>query len=208
VLLTIKYLYVKILYKYIIYLYIKINDVVFLFAYDLFKLIMKDEVDLIDKLVIEWKNERPELDAEAMQIVGRIIKLGKVLEKRASNALKNSGIHYTDLDVLATIRRAGKPYELSPKQLMESVLITSGAMTALLDRLTKLELIYRAPNKNDGRIKLAGLTKKGIAIIDKAIEIRFEEANLSVDVFNKSERSSLSVLLKKLLKSLEPNGLK
>ncbi len=169
---------------------------------------MKKEKDIIDKLIIEWKEERPELDIEAMQIVGRIIKLGKVLEKRASNVLKDCGIHYTDLDVLATIRRSGKPYELTPKQLMESVLITSGAMTALLDRLTKLDLIYRAPDKKDGRIKLAGLTKKGIEIIDKAIEIRFEEANLSVEIFNKTEHLILSDLLKKLLISLEPNSLK
>ncbi len=85
---------------------------------------------------------------------------------------------------------------------MESVLIISGAMTALLDRLTKLELIYRASNKSDGRIKLAGLTGKGIKIIDKAIEKRFKEANLAVAVFNKKEHSALSALLKKLLLSL------
>lgn len=163
---------------------------------------MKEENDIIDRLVADWKQERPDLDVEAMQIVGRIIKLGKVLEKRASKVLKDSGIYYTDLDVLATIRRSGKPYELTPKQLMESVLITSGAMTALLDRLTKLELIYRASSKNDGRIKLAGLTKKGIEVIDKAIEKRFKEANLSVAVFNKTEHIALSALLKQLLLSL------
>jgi len=182
--------------------------IVLLFPQELFEVIMKEEVDAIDKLIIEWKEERPELDAEAMQIVGRIIKLGKVLEKRASNVLKNYGIHYTDLDVLATIRRSGKPYELTPKQLIESVLITSGAMTALLDRLTKLELIYRAVDKNDGRIKLAGLTIKGISIIDKAIEVRFKEAKLSVEIFNRNEHLIMSDLLKKLLISLEPNSLK
>jgi DNA-binding MarR family transcriptional regulator len=169
---------------------------------------MEEEKDVIDKLIVEWKKERPELDTEAMQIVGRIIKLGKILEKRASTILKDSGIHYTDLDVLSTIRRSGKPYELTPKQLMESVLITSGAMTALLDRLTKLKLVYRATDKKDGRIKLAGLTEKGISIIDGAIEVRFKEANLSVEIFNKKEHLILSGLLKKLLSSLEPNSLK
>lgn len=169
---------------------------------------MKEEKDVIDKLIVEWKKERPELDTEAMHIVGRIIKLGKILEKRASNILKDSGIHYTDLDVLATIRRSGKPYELTPKQLMESVLITSGAMTALLDRLTKLKLVYRATDKKDGRIKLAGLTEKGISIIDEAIGVRFKEANFSVEIFNKKEHLLLSDLLKKLLISLEPNSLK
>ncbi|AUC84488.1 MarR family transcriptional regulator [Polaribacter sp. ALD11] len=169
---------------------------------------MEEEKDVIDKLIVEWKKERPELNTEAMQIVGRIIKIGKILERRASNILRDSGIYYTDLDVLATIRRSGKPYELTPKQLMESVLITSGAMTALLDRLTKLKLVYRATDKKDGRIKLAGLTEKGISIIDEAIEVRFKEANLSVEIFNKKEHLILSSLLKKLLISLEPNSLK
>ena len=164
---------------------------------------MKNKDDIIDQLVLDWKNERPELDSEAMHIVGRIIKLGKILEKRASTTLKESGIHYTDLDVLATIRRSGKPYKLSPKQLMESVLITSGAMTALLERLTKLDLIYRAPDKKDGRIKLAGLTKKGIKVIDKAIVIRFEEASTSVENLTVKERNRLTILLKKLLFQLE-----
>ena len=163
---------------------------------------MKQEFDTVDRLVTEWKQERPELDVDAMQVVGRIIKLGKVLEKRASSVLKESGIHYTDLDVLATIRRSGKPYQLAPKQIMDSVLLTSGAMTALLDRLTKLELIYRASDNKDARIKLAGLTPKGIIVIDKAIKIRFDEANLSVSILNETENLALSKLLRKLLISI------
>ncbi|MBU1012492.1 MAG: MarR family transcriptional regulator [Bacteroidetes bacterium] len=164
---------------------------------------MKEDSDIIDILIAEWKKERPELDVESMQVVGRILKLSKILEKRTNKALKNSNIYYTDLDVLATIRRSGAPYELSPKQLMKSVLITSGAMTALLDRLTKLQLIYRAPNTQDGRIKLAGLTEKGIKIIDEAIVIRFKDAKSVVEVFNKTEHEELAILLKKLLIFLE-----
>lgn len=166
------------------------------------EIILKQEFDTVDRLVTEWKQERPELDVDAMQVVGRIIKLGKVLEKRASSVLKESGIHYTDLDVLATIRRSGKPYQLAPKQIMDSVLLTSGAMTALLDRLTKLELIYRASDNKDARIKLAGLTPKGIIVIDKAIKIRFDEANLSVSILNETENLALSKLLRKLLISI------
>ncbi len=161
--------------------------------------------DIIDILVQEWKKERPELDTSAMLVVGRILKLGKILEKKASTAILNNDIVYTDLDVLATLRRSGKPYELTPKQLMRSVLITSGAMTALLKRLEKLKLIYRAPSQKDGRIISAGLTKKGKIVIDKAIEIRFREAKNTVSIFNESETEMLSSLLKKLLKSVESN---
>ncbi|WP_282630623.1 MarR family winged helix-turn-helix transcriptional regulator [Empedobacter sedimenti] len=164
---------------------------------------MKKENDLIDALVADWKIERPELDVDAMQIVGRVLKLGKIMENRASLALKENGIYYTDLDVLATLRRSGKPYQLSPKQLMQSVVITSGAMTALLNRLTKLDLIYRSTDENDGRISLAGLTDKGKEIIDEAIQKRFDEAKNSIQILNEKEQQDLSILLKKLLIELE-----
>ena len=160
---------------------------------------MKKDKDLIDALIADWNIERPDLDVDAMQIVGRVMKLGKIFENRASLALKENGIYYTDLDVLATLRRSGEPYQLTPKQLMESVVITSGAMTALLNRLTKLELIYRAADENDGRISLAGLTEKGKKIIDEAIKKRFDEAKNSIQILNKKEQENLSILLKKLL---------
>lgn len=160
------------------------------------------EEDIIDRLLREWHQERPELDASAMAVVGRIIKLGKTFEKRAGKALLDSKIYYTDLDVLATLRRSGTPYELTPKELMQSVLITSGAMTALLDRLGKLKLIYRAPDEKDGRVKRAGLTIKGKKVIDKAIKVRFQEANISIQILEADEKKSLSNLLKKLMASL------
>ena len=154
--------------------------------------------DLIDRLVREWKSERPELDASAMLVVGRILNLGKTLEKRMDRILRDRDICYSDLDVLATLRRDGKPYELTPKELMQSVVITSGAMTALLNRLEKLNLIYRSVDEKDSRIKRAGLTKKGIKIIDKAIEDRFEDAIETVSNLNKLERETLGELLKKM----------
>ncbi len=157
------------------------------------------EKDLVDVLVSDWKKERPDLDSTPMLIVGRILKLGKKLEKSIGRSLIDSGIHYTDLDVLATIRRSGEPYKLSPKDLMKSVLITSGAMTALLTRLTNMDLIYRAPNGKDGRVKLACLTEKGKTVIDNAIEIRFNEAKSSIEMFTVQEKVLLSSLLKKMI---------
>ena len=154
--------------------------------------------DLMENLVIDWQRERPELDASAMLIVGRVLKLGKTLEKRMDKVLKDTEICYSDLDVLATLRRSGKPFELTPKELMKSVLITSGAMTALLDRLTKRDLIYRTRDDKDSRVKRAGLTEKGIKTIDKAIENRFQDASDTISNLSKLEKKTLSELLKKM----------
>lgn len=164
---------------------------------------MDIEKDFIDQLIEDWGVERPDLDIEAMQVVGRIMKLGKIFENKASSALKYYGIYYTDLDVLATLRRTGSPYQLSPKQLMQSVVITSGAMTALLNRLTKLELIYRTSDAHDGRISMATLTEKGKELIDVAIEKRFIEATNSIEILATNEKSDLAKLLKKLLVELD-----
>ncbi len=163
--------------------------------------------DLIEHLIADWKRERPELDASAMEIVGRIMQLGKVLEKRASRALQSTNIYYTDLDVLATLRRTGEPYKLSPSQLCQSVVITSGAMTAVLDRLEKIGLLFRTPDPKDGRVKMAVLTKNGKNVIDKAIAIRFDEASSAIEAFEMIEKKQLSQLLKKMVVTLEKEQL-
>lgn len=159
--------------------------------------------DIIDNLITSWKQERSDLDASAMGIVGRVLILSKILEKRVGSVLKKSNIHYTDLDVLATLRRSGKPFLLTPTQLIQSVLITSGAMTALLDRLTKLDLIKRMLDPKDGRVKTASLTQKGKTVIDHAIKFRFNEADESINMFSKTEKETLSALLKKMLLHLD-----
>ena len=121
-----------------------------------------NEEDIIDRLISDWRRERPDLNPEPMHVVGRALMLGKV--KRANYALAVRRIGYSDLDVLATLRRCGEPYCLSPKELMQSVLITSGSMTALLKRLTELKLIERVDDSGDGRVKKARLTEKGLSL--------------------------------------------
>ncbi|GAA0717679.1 MarR family transcriptional regulator [Dokdonella soli] len=147
--------------------------------------------------------ERPELDVSPMAVVGRILNLGRALEARANNSLKGTGLNYTDLDVLATLRRTGSPHELAPTALRRSVLITSGAMTACLNRLEKAGLISRRPEDNDRRSLMAALTPKGRALIDKAIGIRFAEAHEVVSGLSRAEQAQLAELLKNLGASLK-----
>jgi DNA-binding MarR family transcriptional regulator len=162
--------------------------------------------DPVDELLREWKRERPELNVAPMAIVGRVLNLGRILEGRATAWLRDTGIHYTDLDVLATLRRSGAPYRLTPTALRKSALITSGAMTACLNRLERLGLIARAPVDHDRRVLTASLTKKGVRLIDEAIAVRFEEAADAVASLSKSEQAELSRLLRKLGGGLRPSG--
>jgi DNA-binding MarR family transcriptional regulator len=161
------------------------------------------DTDRIDLLLAEWQTERPELDAAAMEVVGRVLSIGRQLEGRANAALKPLGLHYTDLDVLATLRRGGRPYRRTPTELRNAVLITSGAMTACLDRLEGNGLIARVADPNDRRSSAAELTTEGRKLIDKAIAVRFAEATDALASLSESERKRLAILLKKLGRGLE-----
>ena len=156
------------------------------------------DIDRIDRLLAEWRAERPELDATAMDVVGRLLSIGRQFEARANAALKPLGLHYTDLDVLATLRRGGRPYRRTPTGLRDSVLITSGAMTACLDRLERNGLIARVADPHDRRSSAAELTTAGRKLIDKAIAVRFSEATDSLSGLSDAERARLAALLKKL----------
>ena len=162
-----------------------------------------DASDRIDRLLFEWQAQRPELDAQAMAVVGRLLNIGRQLEARANAALRPLGLHYTDLDVLATLRRGGKPYRRTPTELRDSVLITSGAMTACLDRLERNGLIVRVADPSDRRSSAAELTTEGRKLIDKAIAVRFREAGEALAVLSEAERARLAALLKKLGQGLE-----
>jgi DNA-binding MarR family transcriptional regulator len=159
--------------------------------------------DRVDALVADWRRERPDLDAMPMGVVGRILRLGKVLEARANTALADTGLSYSDLDVLATLRRSGTPYQLSPTSLRDSVLITSGAMTACLDRLEGKGLVSRSANRSDRRSITAGLTEDGYNLIEQAIGLRFGEAQEAVSALDPTDRDHLANLLRKMTVALD-----
>ena len=99
---------------------------------------------------------------------------------------------------MATRRRSGAPYELTPGQLGSAVLLTSGAITAGLGRLTAAELITRHARREGRRVKSAKLTVAGKRLARKAASARFDIAAQSIEALRASDREQLAVLLKRL----------
>jgi DNA-binding MarR family transcriptional regulator len=133
-----------------------------------------------------------------MAVVGRLLHLGGLLQARAGERLRRYGIGYTELDVLATLRRSGAPYRLSPTALRKSVLLTSGAMTACLNRLEQRGLISRSPDESDRRSLMATLTVQGVQLIEAAIASHFAQADHAIAGLEPAERAELARLLRKL----------
>ncbi len=160
-------------------------------------------IDLIESLIADWERERPDLDASPMAIVGRVLRLSKLLEQQIGQALRPFDIHYTDFDVLATLRRSGAPFCITPTELRRSVLITSGAMTAVLRRLKNKGLVKRTPGQEDRRVLAVALTAKGRRLVDQAVAVRFEQAAENVTLLGKQELRRVAESLSKLLEQAQ-----
>ena len=159
--------------------------------------------DPVDAILAKWQRERPDLDVLPMGIIGRIARLSKHLEREMKETLSEFGLNPGEFDVLATLRRSGQPYQLSPTELFNSMMVTSGTMTHRLDRLEKADLVQRIPDPSDRRGTLIQLTKKGFSVIDKAFEAHVANGHHLVADLEETDRDALAQLLRKLLTAFE-----
>ena len=155
--------------------------------------------DFIDTLLEDWEREAPDLDVSGMAIIGRVIQLGRKLEQRIQTKLKPFNLNYTDFDLLATLRRSGGEYCLTPTELRRTVILTSGAMTSALDRLETMALIVRLRASADRRSMSAKLTPAGLALVEKLLPLRFKDANDLVSLLAKSQSQTTANALRRML---------
>ncbi|MEX1040756.1 MAG: MarR family transcriptional regulator [Pirellulaceae bacterium] len=164
------------------------------------------ESDIIDEVVRQWREARPDLDPSALAVVGRILRLGGHLERRANLVLQEHELPIGGFDVLGTLRRRGKPYAMTPTELMRSTMLTSGAITNRIDRLERHGFVARLPDPRDRRSLQVRLTRKGLKLVDATTGIRFEEANQAIASLSATEVAKLETLLRKMLRGLEPDA--
>ena len=155
--------------------------------------------DPIDRLLAAWRDTRPDLDPEPLAVVGRVIVLAQHLEDSVNAALAKHHLTLGQFDILATLRRHGPRGGLTPGELLGSVLLSSGGMTARLDKLEQAALILRVADAEDRRKVVIELTAKGRRMIDAATATRFEEARSSLPPLDGREMDTLAGLLRRWL---------
>jgi len=157
---------------------------------------MRDEVD---DLVEAWARELPALDLEPVAVFSRIHRLARHLDLARREAFSAHGIESWEFDVLAALRRAGAPYELSPGRLLRETLVTSGTMTNRVDRLAGRGYVERYPDPADRRGVIVRLTREGKTAVDGAFEALLSaEAALLADLPVRDQKK-LAALLRTLL---------
>ena len=157
---------------------------------------MRDEVDT---LVEAWARERSDLDLGPVEIFSRITRLARHLDLARRDAFSAHGVESWEFDVLAALRRAGAPYELSPGRLLRETLVTSGTMTNRVDRLKDRDLVERLPDPRDRRGVLVRLTPTGKLAVDGAFgALLAAEAEL-LSALPADDQATLAALLRTLL---------
>lgn len=158
----------------------------------------KDAVDLI---VSQWKKERPDLDLRPMALVGRFGRVAAILGRAIDAQLAEHELNTGEFDVLAALRRAGGPYELTPTALARAMMLSPGAMTNRLDRLEQRGLIERVLDKSDRRSFIVRLTRKGLLWVDTAVTDHVANEKKLLSPLTASEQATFDHLLRKLLEA-------
>lgn len=162
--------------------------------------------DYVNHIIEQWAREKPDLDVGPMGVFGRISRASRLMERRIEAVFSNHNLQGGRFDVLAALRRAGPPHVLSPTNLYNSLLITSGAMTHRLEHLANDGLIERVPHPRDGRGSLVKLTPAGARALDATLIEHLENEHRIIAALDPEERDDLADLLRKLLVTLGDTG--
>jgi DNA-binding MarR family transcriptional regulator len=133
------------------------------------------ERDEVDDIVDAWQRERPDLDTRPMQVLSRVTRLARHLDRARRTAFATHALEPWEFDVLSALRRSGPPYQLSPGRLVTETMVTSGTMTNRVDRLTERGLVSREADPADRRGVLVTLTPAGRRAVDGALDELLEQ---------------------------------
>ena len=161
---------------------------------------MQDEVD---RLVEAWARERSDLDLRPMEVLSRVSRLGHHLDRARRQAFSEHDLEPWEFDVLAALRRAGAPYELSPGRLLKETLVTSGTMTNRVDRLAARGLVERLPDPHDRRGVLVRLTDRGRTTVDGALSGLLDRERDLLGGLDPADQQRLAALLRTLVLPFE-----
>jgi DNA-binding MarR family transcriptional regulator len=161
------------------------------------------EQDHVDRVRAQWRAVRPELDTAAVAIVARIGRIAAYFDQATDALMGERGLARSSWDVLASLRRAGPPHELTPTELYQALMRSSGAMTNRLHRLERAGLIERRPDPGDGRGRLVRLTARGRKLVDELAPIHLENEERLIASLTDADRRALEDLLRRLARSLE-----
>lgn len=162
--------------------------------------------DEVDDIVARWQDERPDLDVAPLQVLSRISRLARHLDRARRAAFTAHGLETWEFDVLSALRRQGPPYQLSPGALLRATLVTSGTMTNRIDRLAETGLVSRHRDQHDKRGVVVQLTDRGRSTVDAAMSDLLSRERDLLTGLDDGQQAELAGLLRVLLAPFDAAG--
>ena len=122
-------------------------------------------------------------------------KAAKAVEKVDKASIAQTGLGLSDFAIMEALLHKGP---LPINQIGEKVLLTSGSMTAAINRLEKVGLVKRVQDQSDGRYFYVHLTKSGRKVIREAYHNHRLNLEKITEILTNKERKELVRLLKKI----------
>ncbi|QDG77950.1 MarR family winged helix-turn-helix transcriptional regulator [Labrenzia sp. PHM005] len=161
-------------------------------------------IDRAERAQRQWQKEIPEIRNQLtpMVVLGRLNEASQVMSNDfLTPAYAKIGLKIGEFDVLATLVRSGPPYKLTPTELYRTTMMSSGGMTARLDKLEKAGLVERCPHPEDRRALTVCVTDKGLDLIKGMMPDYVKAQATAVEGLTTDEQDQLSGLLEKLIRS-------
>lgn len=156
---------------------------------------MNPASDRVAGIQQEWRRERPDLDPAPQGVIGRLHRVAALLTEQLVAVYARHGLTEGDFDVLATLRRAGAPYERTPGELAQHTMVTTGGMSKRIDRLEQAGLVSRRASSSDGRSRVVALTPLGVERIDAAVTEHFANERRLLDALSPADARALERIL-------------
>ena len=161
--------------------------------------------DHVDGILAAWARERPDLDATPMGVIGRVSRAARFLDRELDTVFRVHGLDGAGFDVLASLRRSGRPYVLSASALADATMVARSSMTSRIDRLEAVGLVARIEDERDGRGVGVRLTERGLELIDRAVADHLANEARLLACLPADVAERLAGDLRSLLQALDPD---
>ena len=161
----------------------------------------RQEHDAVDRITSQWNAVRPDIDVSPINVIGRVSRLSRLVDRRLGENFARYGIEAWMYDVLATLRRSGEPYELTAGDLVRQTMVTTGAITNRIDRLEQRGLVERA-SADDRRKVIVRLTRQGLDVVEEVVVDHMATERQILADLSPRQQHDLAHLLRKTLLAL------
>lgn len=159
--------------------------------------------DAVDAVLTDWRQQRPDLDFGPLAVVARIMRLSRMIDKDLKDFLADHELEPGEFDILTTLRRSGTTEGMTAGAFHKASLVTAGAITNRLDRMTAKGLVNRVPDPTDRRAVRIVLTPRGTELIDTILQAHLANYAQLLDPLDQGQADQLADTLRRLLEARE-----